>query len=133
MYFSRQALVALVASFLLSSVAMAQEEDWSEDVDETLLSSSDLKITNLLRTLDLSKPRIREITSAAVQNIGTENATEYYHPIDQVYFERLSHITAENRKTKESLEIARDDEIFYQYVRHFIRIRTFGHGGHGYL
>ncbi|KAK3822688.1 MAG: Ribophorin I [Benniella sp.] len=119
MYFSRQALVAFVASLILSSVAMAQEEDWSEDVDETLLGPSDLKITNLLRTLDLSKPRIREITSAAVQNVGTENATEYYHPVDQVYFERLSHIIAENRKTKESLEIVRDDEIFDQEYQFF--------------
>ncbi|KAF9983956.1 proteasome regulatory particle base subunit [Modicella reniformis] len=83
-YFSSQALVVLVASLIVSSVVMAQEEEeW-----------------------------IREITSAAVLNIGTENATEYYFPLDQVYEKRLAYITAENRKTKEALEVTKDEFLY---------------------
>ncbi|KAI8350098.1 Ribophorin I [Mortierella sp. GBAus27b] len=81
------------------------------DEKTTIELPTELKITNLLRTLDLSKPRVREITSVAVQNAGTEDATAYYFPLDQIYVESLALITAENRKTKEVLEVTRDKDL----------------------
>lgn len=98
----------------MAQVDMYWPEDGADDME--MGPSDDLKITNLLRTLDLSKPRVREITSAAVQNMGTENATVYYYPIDSVYVDKLAHITAENRKTKEALEITKDNELLHEYV-----------------
>lgn len=107
-FISSQALVAIVASLLLSSVASAQE-NWSDE--DTPSVPQVLKITNLLRTLDLSKPLVREITSAAVLNIVQEDVNEYYFPVDQAYSANLAHISAENRKTKETLEVTKDPEF----------------------
>ncbi|KAF9427461.1 dolichyl-diphosphooligosaccharide--protein glycosyltransferase subunit 1 [Podila epigama] len=93
-------------------------ESWSED-DVTTVPQT-LKITNLLRTLDLSRPLVREITSAAIQNIAEENITEYYFPVDQIYIPHLAHISAEDRKTKEPLEMIKDDhyqDSAFQYYK----------------
>ncbi|CAO3568941.1 unnamed protein product [Mortierella alpina] len=116
-FISSQALVAMVASLLLSSAASA-EENWSNE--DTPIVPQVLKITNLLRTLDLSKPLVREITSAAVLNIVQEDVHEYYFPVDQAYTANLAHIWAENRKTKEALEVIKDPEFAdpdFQYYK----------------
>ncbi|KAG0094087.1 proteasome regulatory particle base subunit [Podila epicladia] len=68
------------------------------------------RIINLLRTIDLTQTVVRETTSAAILNIGTEPQSEYYFPVDQAYLPNLSLITAENRKTKESLEMEKDEQ-----------------------
>ncbi|KAG0327144.1 dolichyl-diphosphooligosaccharide--protein glycosyltransferase subunit 1 [Podila humilis] len=93
-------------------------ESWSEA--DVPLVPQNLKITNLLRTLDLTRPLIREITSAAIQNIAEESVQEYYFPLDQTYLSNLAYISAENRKTKEALELVKDDKYFdgqFQYYR----------------
>ncbi|KAF9942859.1 proteasome regulatory particle base subunit [Mortierella alpina] len=116
-FISSQALVAIVASLLLSSVASAHE-NWSDE--DTPIVPQVLKITNLLRTLDLSKSLVREITSAAVLNIAQEDVNEYYFPVDQAYTANFAHITAENRKTKEVLEVTKDPEFVdsdFQYYK----------------
>ncbi|KAG0360606.1 proteasome regulatory particle base subunit [Podila minutissima] len=69
-----------------------------------------LRITNLLRTIDLTQTLVRETTSAAILNTGTEPQSEYYFPVDQAYLPNLALIMAENRKTKESLEIEKDGQ-----------------------
>ncbi|KAF9353450.1 dolichyl-diphosphooligosaccharide--protein glycosyltransferase subunit 1 [Mortierella sp. AD094] len=96
---------------------MAQDS-WPEDTIPPVPQV--FKITNLLRTLDLSKPLIREITSAAVLNIAEKDATEYYFPVDQAFLPHLALITAENRKTKENLEVTKDPEYSdgeFQYFK----------------
>ncbi|KAF9382613.1 dolichyl-diphosphooligosaccharide--protein glycosyltransferase subunit 1 [Mortierella sp. AD011] len=107
MRFSSQAIVAFMASLVMSSVTMAQDS-WSGE--EEPLVPQVFKITNLLRTLDLSKSLVREITSAALLNVAEEDATEYYFPVDEVFHSHLAYITAENRKTKESLEVTKDSD-----------------------
>ncbi|KAI7831767.1 Ribophorin I [Gamsiella multidivaricata] len=107
-----------MASLLVSSVATAQPDD--EFSGPKPIVPQVLVITNLLRTLDLSRPMIREITSAALQNVAEENVTEYYFPVDQGYSDSLAFITAENRKTKENLEVTKDPEYFdadFQYYK----------------
>ncbi|KAF8926877.1 dolichyl-diphosphooligosaccharide--protein glycosyltransferase subunit 1 [Dissophora ornata] len=97
---------------------MAEEQSWTSE--GTPLVPQVFKITNLLRTLDLSRPLIREITSAALLNIAQEDATEYYYPVDQAYTSHLAHISAENRKTKEALEVIKDPEYYdaeFQYYK----------------
>ncbi|KAI1306964.1 proteasome regulatory particle base subunit [Mortierella claussenii] len=117
-FFSSQALLTILVSLVLSSVATAQDDALhAEDVPAV---PQVFKITNLLRTLDLSKPLIREITSAAVLNIAQEAVSDYYFPVDQGYTQNLAFITAENRKTKEQLEITKDTEYadgYYQYYK----------------
>ncbi|KAG0201221.1 proteasome regulatory particle base subunit [Mortierella sp. GBA30] len=113
---SSQAVVAILASLLMSSVSA--QMNWSDE--DTPIVPQMFKITNLLRTLDLSKPLIREITSAAVLNIAQEDVTEYYFPVDQAYASNLAYISAENRKTKEALEIIKDPEFVdsdFQYYK----------------
>ena len=110
-FISRHTFVAIVASLLISAAVVSATDDhvnWS-DADIPTVPQT-LKITNLLRTLDLSKPLIREITSAALQNIATEDISEYYVPIDQAYTDHLAHISAENRKTKETLLVTKDEK-----------------------
>ncbi|KAF9130180.1 proteasome regulatory particle base subunit [Mortierella sp. 14UC] len=115
------ALVATIIaaiSLTSSSSFVAAEEYWSEQ-DVPIVPQS-FKITNLLRTVDLSKPIIREITSAAVQNTAEQDQTEYYFPVDQAYSDNLAFITAENRKTKEVLEVIKDEKYYdaqFQYYK----------------
>ncbi|KAF9420483.1 proteasome regulatory particle base subunit [Podila epigama] len=82
----------------------------------------DLKVTNLLRTVDLTKQVVREIVSAAVTNFGTEPVSEYYYPIDRSLSVHMAHITAENRKTKDRLEII-DDERYDNAEVHFYKVQ----------
>jgi oligosaccharyltransferase complex subunit alpha (ribophorin I) len=104
MRFFTKAIMAIMASMAITSSVSA-------NFDETIpVVPQVLKITNLLRTLDLTKPVIREITSSALQNIAEESVSEYFFPIDSGYEENLALITAENRKTKESLSITRDPD-----------------------
>ncbi|KAF9580756.1 proteasome regulatory particle base subunit [Lunasporangiospora selenospora] len=114
------ALVAISSSSLVSSFSMDDEGYFPGGADLDPLVPQHLKITNLLRTLDLSKPLVREITSAALQNVAEQNVTDYYFPVDQVYTFNLAHISAENRKTKESLKVIKDTEFYdseYQYYQ----------------
>lgn len=82
------------------------------------------RITNLLRTIDLTHSLVRETTSAAILNTGTEPRSEYYFPVYQPHSPHLALITAENRKTKESLEIEKDGQYTNEYV--FSRLESFG-------
>lgn len=104
-------LVATIIAALSLTSSVHAEEFWSEQ-DVSIVPQT-FKITNLLRTLDLSKPIVREITSAAVQNIHVDqNQTDYYFPVDQAYSDKLAFITAENRKTKEVLEVTKDEQFY---------------------
>ncbi|KAF9198941.1 hypothetical protein BGZ49_000120 [Haplosporangium sp. Z 27] len=117
MRFSSQAIMAFMASLVMSSVTLAQDSWQQEDVPSV---PQVFKISNLLRTLDLSKPLIKEITSAAVLNVAKEDATEYYFPVDSAFLDNLAFISAENRKTKENLEVIKDTEYSdgeYQYYK----------------
>lgn len=89
-------------------------ESWSEN--DVPIVPQNIKITNLLRTLDLSRPLVREITSAAIQNIAEEDVKDYYFPVDHAYMSNLAYITAENRKTKEALELVKDEQYLDGYV-----------------
>jgi len=74
------------------------------------------RITNLLRTIDLTQTLVRETTSAVILNTDTEPQSEYYFPVDQAYTPNLALVTAENRKTKESLKIENDSQYTNEYV-----------------
>ncbi|KAF9926629.1 proteasome regulatory particle base subunit [Linnemannia zychae] len=117
------ALVAtIIAAISLTTPSsfVAAEEYWSEQ--DVPIVPQTWKITNLLRTLDLSKPIIREITSAAVQNTGEQHQTDYYFPVDQAYSDNLAYISAENRKTKEALEVTKD-EVYYDPQFQYYKIK----------
>ncbi|KAG0044658.1 proteasome regulatory particle base subunit [Gryganskiella cystojenkinii] len=121
-FISRRTFVAIVASLLISTAVIVSAEDdhvnWSDEDIPSVPQT--LKITNLLRTLDLSKSLIREVTSAALQNIATEAVSEYYVPLDQAYSDHIAYITAENRKTKEILHVTKDEKYSdpdFQYYK----------------
>ncbi|KAF9163863.1 dolichyl-diphosphooligosaccharide--protein glycosyltransferase subunit 1 [Actinomortierella ambigua] len=132
--FSKKGLVATMALALLASpLAVLAEvvtagnnvdemQTWSkEELGPTIIKQT-VRITNLLRTLDLTTPITREITSAAVLNIGETDVDEYFFPVDTFYSSSLASIEAENRKTKEALEVVKDvvdeeNEIHYYKVK----------------
>lgn len=112
-------VATIIAALSLTSSVHA-EEFWSEK--DVPIVPQTFKITNLLRTLDLSKPIIREITSAAIQNThADQDQTDYYFPVDQAYSDNLAFISAENRKTKEALEVTKDEQFYDAYASSFSR------------
>lgn len=119
-------LVATIIAALSLTSSVHAEEFWSEK--DVPIVPQTFKITNLLRTLDLSKPIIREITSAAVQNThADQDQTDYYFPVDQAYSDNLAFISAENRKTKEVLEVSKDEQYYDAYVSLVFRLSTLLH------
>lgn len=125
-------LVATIIAALSLTSSVHAEEFWSEK--DVPIVPQTFKITNLLRTLDLSKPIIREITSAAVQNThADQDQTEYYFPVDQAYSDNLAFISAENRKTKEVLEVSKDDQFYDAYVPIFSRLLCYWIGSSLYV
>lgn len=112
-------VATIIAALALTATPVVHAEEFWSEQDVPIVPQT-LKITNLLRTLDLSKPIIREITSAAVQNTAEQDVIDYYFPVDQAYADNLAFISAENRKTKEALEVTKDDEFVdaqFQYYK----------------
>lgn len=54
--------------------------------------------SNLLRTIDLSKPYARETVAAVVENVSGEPQSEYYLPVDKSVLPRLSYVEARDKK-----------------------------------
>ncbi|KAG0021967.1 proteasome regulatory particle base subunit [Podila clonocystis] len=109
-----QAMSSVFVVLLLAASKVATAETPVSSVPQVF------RITNLLRTIDLTQTLVRETTSAAILNTGTEPQSEYYFPVDQAYSPNLALITAENRKTKESLEIEKDRQhtnLQYQFYK----------------
>ncbi|KAG0229264.1 dolichyl-diphosphooligosaccharide--protein glycosyltransferase subunit 1 [Actinomortierella wolfii] len=104
-------LVSPLAALAEEATASANTDEmqaWSsEDLGETIIKQN-VRITNLLRTLDLTTSIMRETTSAALLNIAEEDVNDYFFPLDMFYTSSLANIEAENRKTKEKLEVVKD-------------------------
>ncbi|KAI5847764.1 Ribophorin I [Morchella snyderi] len=56
------------------------------------------KQSNLLRTIDLTKPYAREIIAAVVENISEQPQSEFYLPVDKATLPKLSYVEARNKK-----------------------------------
>jgi oligosaccharyltransferase complex subunit alpha (ribophorin I) len=56
------------------------------------------KQSNLLRTIDLTKPYAREIIAAVVENISKQPQSEFYLPVDKATLPKLSYVEARNKK-----------------------------------
>ena len=55
--------------------------------------------TNLLRTVDLTKPYIRESTALILENISNTTQTEYYWGIPLNLVPKLSYLEVKEKKT----------------------------------
>src|SRR5271170_4793843 len=55
--------------------------------------------TNLLRTIDLTKPYIRDSTAVVVENISNTTQTEYFWPIPSEIGSKMSYLEAREKKT----------------------------------
>lgn len=67
------------------------------------------KNTNLLRTVDLSKPYSREVVAIIVENTSEQPQSEYYVPLDRVQAERVSYVEARNKKVEGKFNVTRLD------------------------
>ena len=56
------------------------------------------KNSNLLRTIDLSRPYVRETTAVVVENVSEEPQTEYYVPFARDVVTKISSIEARDKK-----------------------------------
>ncbi|KAF9969723.1 dolichyl-diphosphooligosaccharide--protein glycosyltransferase subunit 1, partial [Actinomortierella ambigua] len=112
--------LAVLAEEATTATGSADDmQNWTAEELGTIIKQN-VRITNLLRTLDLTTPITREITSAAVLNIDTTDVDEYFFPMDMFYTDSLASIEAENRKTKQKLEIVKDvvdDDREIQYYK----------------
>ena len=55
--------------------------------------------TNLLRTVDLTKPYVRESTALILENISNTTQTEYYWGIPLDFVPKLSYLEVKEKKT----------------------------------
>lgn len=55
--------------------------------------------TNLLRTIDLTKPYIRDSTALILENISNATQTEYYWGIPLTLADKLSYLEVKEKKT----------------------------------
>ena len=56
------------------------------------------KNTNLLRTIDLSKPWTKEIVAIIVENISGEKQSDYFVPFDKDVMGKVSYFEARDKK-----------------------------------
>lgn len=54
--------------------------------------------TNLLRTVDITRPYTREVVAAIVENISDAPQSEYYLPFDAEIFGNISYVEARDKK-----------------------------------
>jgi len=55
--------------------------------------------TNLLRTIDLTKPYVRDSTAVIVENISNTTQTDYLWPIPSDLISKLSYLEVREKKT----------------------------------
>lgn len=56
-----------------------------------------LKNTNLLRSVDLTRPYSREVVAVIVENVSGAPQNEYYVPFDKEMAERVSYVEARDK------------------------------------
>lgn len=75
--------------------------------------------TNLLRTVDLTKPYIRESTALILENISNSTQTEYYWGIPLDIVPKLSYLEVKEKRTDAtelfSIEPALEDHSYLYY------------------
>lgn len=54
--------------------------------------------TNLLRSIDITKPYLREVIAAIVENTSDKPQSEYYLPVPKQDVDKISYIEARDRK-----------------------------------
>jgi len=64
----------------------------------TFIPPQVFKNNNLLRTVDLSKPYVRETTAVIVENVSKEPQTEYYVQFPKDVVPKISSIEARDKK-----------------------------------
>jgi oligosaccharyltransferase complex subunit alpha (ribophorin I) len=63
------------------------------------ISQSSYQHTNLLRTIDLTKSYLREITALVLENTSNTTQTEYYWGIPHNLVPKLSYLEIKEKKT----------------------------------
>ena len=56
------------------------------------------KNTNLLRTIDLTKPYSREVIAIVVENVSDEPQSDYFVPFAKDVVDRVSYVEARDKK-----------------------------------
>lgn len=65
--------------------------------------------TNLLRTVDLSKPYSREVVAVIVENTSDEPQSEYYVPLAREQAGNVSYLKARDKKAGVKFSVRRVD------------------------
>src|SRR6185312_10948429 len=63
------------------------------------------KNLNVLRTVDLTTPIVREVTAFVAINTGDDPSKEYYFPVSEENDKHLAWISANERKTALNFEV----------------------------
>jgi hypothetical protein len=90
-------------ALLLSSLFVAVSYASSEIESKLVLPASFtpppvFKNTNLLRTIDLTKPYSKEIIAVIAENISGKKQSEYFVPFDKDVVDRVSYVEATDKK-----------------------------------
>src|SRR5687767_10560998 len=87
----------LALSCLLSSLYSVVSSS-SVGLLSTFTPPNVFQITNLLRTVDLTKPYIRETIAAVVENSSNEPQSEFYVPFPKEVIPKISYVNAKDKK-----------------------------------
>lgn len=84
-------LLPLSSLFSLTSCSSA---DSTLDLPKDFVPPQVFKNSNLLRTIDITKPYVRETVAMVIDNISKEPQAEYYVPIPKGIIENISYLEA---------------------------------------
>ncbi|KAI5797908.1 Ribophorin I [Peziza echinospora] len=116
------AVILLLTSLVSGSAAASSHEAGVIPVDFN--PPMVFKHTNLLRTIDLTKPYVKETVAAIVENVSNKLQTEYFLPFPRSVIPHISSVEAKDKKGDrgtfevEHVDFNSDGET--QYYRIFI-------------
>jgi oligosaccharyltransferase complex subunit alpha (ribophorin I) len=75
------------------------------------------QITNLLRTIDLTKPYVRDSTALILENIGNSTETEFFWGVPLELVSKQSYLEVKEKKTGAatqvfSIELSNEDDSY---------------------
>ncbi|KAL7266986.1 dolichyl-diphosphooligosaccharide--protein glycosyltransferase subunit 1 [Rhizina undulata] len=112
---------AVLAASLFVSIASCSGSSSKLVLPADFAPPQVFKNANLLRTIDLTKPYVRETIAIIVENISNEPQAEYYLPVPKDLVPKISYVEAKDKKGSgaafEVTPVELDGESDTQYYR----------------
>lgn len=94
-------------STLLSAVSSALTPTSAVILPPSFTPSPVFKNTNLLRTIDLSKPYEKDVIAVIIENTSKEAQTDYYLPFESNVVDNVSYLEAREKGGSDGFQVSR--------------------------